>query len=142
MAYGDRHLQRTSMRGPAAGGYANITCYVPTNADTFKFKMPFAGRLQEISRFARTSTAGTVTVANGTTAVTWLSAASLTADTVNVTSADTLTAAGSRECAKGDQINVTGGGTFANGNVVLTFWCKDHVAAANATPTVTDEAFD
>jgi hypothetical protein len=142
VAYLDRHLQRTSERGPSAGSYDTIVAYLPTNASTFKFKMPYAGRLQEISRFARTSTAGTLTVANGTTAVTWLSAASLTADTVNVTSADTLTTAGSRECAKGDQINITGGGTSADVAVVLTFWVKDHVAAANATPTVTDEAFD
>jgi hypothetical protein len=121
-------MSRTSFSGPLTGNYVTVAAYLNANGDEFHFDAPSDGFIVEISRYAQTSTAGTLEVDNETSGAAWLNAGALTADTTTVTPAASI--GGDQAFSKGDEIAVIAGGTCTNVAVLLTLYLTTHVAAS------------
>jgi uncharacterized protein (AIM24 family) len=119
-------MSRTSFSGPLTGNYVTVSLHMDANGDQAHFDAPGDGFIVEISRYAQTSTAGTLEVDNETSGDAWLNAGAMTADTVHVTAADTI--GGDQAFTKGDEISATAGGTCTNVTCILTLYLTTHVA--------------
>lgn len=131
-------MSRSRVTGPFSGAYDRIALFLPTNAGKAVYIAKGASRLVDVSLYAQTSTAGTLTLANTTQSITWINGQTMTADTAAGVSAATLAAAGSRDIADGDTITLSGGGTLTNATVIITVYHTDHVVSSGEQPDTND----
>ena len=148
MAYGDRHLQRESNRGPVAGAYQSFTLQAASVAagqtDLYigEIKLPSICRVMEIAAGNLTSVGGasrgTFQVTDGTNDLIDVDKLMTSADSVIVTptSATSKLVAAQRTRAKGDKLKLfvttVAAEVVTSLTVTITVWVQDHVVADEA----------